>query len=80
MTCILSSSTEASNLQQLQHGLAHFSIQALILKQLFLQTDWLPQVGVGCAEDVVQLHCCLNPWSPSLLKGVMMWGWVVEVT
>lgn len=44
-----------ADLQQLQHRLADFMVLSA-LQQLVFQPDWLPQVGVGLAQDVVKLQ------------------------
>ena len=47
-------------LQKLQHGFADVRVHALVVHQLALQPDGLPQVSIRLTQDVVQLKCCLR--------------------
>ena len=41
------------NLQKLQDGFADVCIHALVLEQLILQANWLPQAGSRLTQHVV---------------------------
>ena len=53
-------------LEQLHHGQANISINVTILHELLLQADWLPQIHIGLAEQVKQLHCFFIVRRPAL--------------